>query len=157
MGDDPHPGLGDLSVSSPRRKPRQMTIGAIRALVNELRQLQQRISTATLRQQRDWRYEVVNARRDIAARVGELSAMARQWDMPGHATALNAAFIDSIGDVRRALALHQAQWPAIAIDPASADFKASVGEIRAAYDQLLVHLGNLEQAVERGNPQENST
>ena len=133
-----------------------MTIAAIRALVDELRRLQQRVSTATLRQLPEWRYEVVDARRDIAARIGELSALARQWKVPPHAAALNAAFIDSIGDVRRALALHQAQWPSVAIDTASSAFQASVGDVRAAYDQLLAHLGKLEQAVADGKRQEDS-
>ncbi len=133
-----------------------MTIAAIRTLVDELRRLQQRVSTATLRQLPEWRYEVVDARRDIAARIGDLSTLARQWKVPPHAAALNATFIDSIGDVRRALALHQAQWPSVAIDTASAEFQTSVGEIRAAYDRLLALLGELEQAVTDGKRQENS-
>lgn len=132
-----------------------MTIAAIRALVDDLRQLQQRVSTATLRQLPDWRFEVVSARRDIAARIGELSTLARQRAAPETAIAINAAFIDSIGNVRRALALHQAQWPAIAIDSTNPKFQSSVSEIRAAYDQLLALLNQLEAAAVGGKGQEN--
>lgn len=127
-----------------------MTIAAIRALVDELRILQQRVSSATQRQQPDWRFEVVSARRDIAARIGELATLARQWPVPKHAAALNSAFTECVGNVRRALALHQAKWPAIAIDSANRDFQASVSEIRTAYDQLLSLLDELEQAVKSG-------
>lgn len=127
-----------------------MSIASIRILVDELRSLQQKVSTATRNQQPDWRHQVVDARRDIAAKVGELSNATRKWTPPAHATDLYAKLGESVNIVRRSLAMHQALWPAIKIDTSLPEFQASVGELRGAYDQLIAHLDGLEQAVANG-------
>lgn len=133
-----------------------MSIAALRALVDDLRTIQQRVSAATQHKPADWRQDVVRARRDIAARIGELATLTRQWTPPAHAANTYAAFQASVSTVRRSLAMHQALWPAVAIETDRPEFQESVAELRTAYDDLLARLGALEHAVTRGANQETS-
>jgi hypothetical protein len=133
-----------------------MSVPAIRAAAEALRQLQQRASAATAARADGWRHDVVQTRREIAMAIGDLVAMTRGWTPPTEAEPAHAAFRRSVDDVRRALAMHQALWPAVSIDSAQPAFQASVGELRGAYQTLFVRLDELERATKTIGIRENS-
>jgi hypothetical protein len=124
-----------------------MSIVAIRAAAEALRELQQRASMATTAQADGWRHDVVETRREIAGAIGELAELTRGWVPPAEAEQAYAAFRKSVDEVRRALAMHQALWPAVSIDSDQSGFQASVGELRAAYQTFFARLGELERAT----------
>lgn len=75
--------------------------------------------------------ELVGLRRTIAELMGKLGALAND---PEHAHAeLKAAF----SGLRASLAEHQANWPAVAVREAAAEYRASLARIDDAIATLM--------------------
>ena len=51
----------------------------------------------------------------------------------------------------QALAMHQALWPAVSIDPQDQQFRASVAQVRTAYETLFASIEALERKVAAAN------
>jgi len=126
-----------------------MSLDEIRAAANRLRGLQEKASAAVAAQGKDWQRELVTVRREIADGIAELSAATRAWSPPDEADYELAALTERVGAVRRALAMHQASWPAVSLNPLDPNFKASVAQVREAYDDLFTWLGALEARLAR--------
>jgi hypothetical protein len=122
-----------------------MSLDEIRAAANRLRSLQQQASIAVDRRDEEWQRALVSLRRDIASGIAELSAATRKLSPQEEASRELAALDRSISALRHALAMHQASWPAILVDPRQPDFKASVARVRGAYDDLFTCLDLLER------------
>jgi len=126
-----------------------MSLDEIRIAAKRLRGLQQKASATVAAQGKDWQRELVAIRREIASGVAELSATTRRWSPPGEDAHEQADLVESVNAVRRALAMHQASWPAVSLKPLDPDFKASVAQVREAYDALFAQLDALEGRVAR--------
>ena len=126
-----------------------MSLKEIRAAANHLRGLQQKASAAVAAQNEGWQRELVAIRREIASGIAELSATARSWSPPDEAGHEQAALVKGVNAVRRTLAMHQASWPAVSLKPLDPDFKASVAQVREAYEALFTQLDALEGRMAR--------
>lgn len=124
-----------------------MSLDEMRTTANRLRGLQQQASLAVDRRDEEWQRALVSLRRDIATGIAELSAATRKLSPREEASRELAALDRSISALRRALAMHQASWPAILVDPRQPDFKASVALVRGAYDDLFACLDLLERKL----------
>ena len=118
----------------------------IRAAANRLRGLQQKASLAVDRRDEEWQRALVSLRREIASGITDLSAAVRKLSLPEASPELAALDLGTSA-LRRALAMHQASWPAVLVDPGRPDFKASVALVRGAYDDLFVCLDLLERKL----------
>ena len=119
----------------------------IRAAANRLRGLQQQASLAVDRRDEEWQRALVSLRREIASGITDLSAATRKLSPPEEARPEITALDQHVSALRRALALHQASWPAVLVDPRQPDFKASVAKVRGAYDDLFACLDLLERKL----------
>lgn len=126
-----------------------MSLKEIRAAANHLRGLQQKASAAVAAQNEGWQRELVAIRREIASGIAELSATARSWSPPDEAGHEQAALVKGVNAVRRTLAMHQALWPAVSLNPTDSDFKASVAQVREVYDALFTQLDALDGRMAR--------
>ena len=124
-----------------------MSLDEIRAAANRLRSLQRQASLAVDRRDEEWQRALVSLRRDIASGITELSAATRKLSPPVEARRELAALDQGVSALRRALAMHQASWPAVSVDPRQPDFKASVAQVRGAYDDLFAFLDLLERKL----------
>ena len=124
-----------------------MSLNEIRAAANHLRVLQQQASLEVDRRDENWQRALVSLRREIASGITDLSAATRKLSLPEKAGQDLAELDLSVGALRRALAMHQASWPAVLVDPQQPDFKASVALVRAAYDNLFACLDLLERRL----------
>ena len=128
-----------------------MSLSEIRAAANHLRGLQQKASATVAAQGEGWQRELVAIRREIASGIAELSATTRNWSPPDGAGDEQAALVKGVNAVRRTLAMHQALWPAVTLNPADPDFKASVAQVREAYDDLFTQLDTLDARMARAD------
>ena len=128
-----------------------MSLNEIRATANRLRGLQQKASATVAAQGEGWQRELVGIRREIAGGIAELSATARRWSLSDEAGHEHAALVKGVNAVRRTLAMHQALWPAVSLNPPDPDFKASVAQVREAYDALFILLDELEGRMARAD------
>lgn len=119
----------------------------IRDAANRLRGLQRQASTTVDRQDQDWQRTLVGIRRQTAAGIAELSAAARVWSAPGEADEEYSTLGRAVNKVRRTLAMHQALWPAVSIDPSDPQFRASVVQVVTAYDELFANLDAIERKL----------
>ncbi len=89
-------------------------------------------------QRGDWRRDLVVVRRRLSGVLGEigetLEAERARAPTPGL-----AEFIARFGAVRRALARHQASWPASVLDTGNPAYAASVQELWNAFGALTSH------------------
>ena len=124
-----------------------MSLNEVRAAANRLRGLQQQASLAVDRGDEEWQRALVSLRRDIATGIAELSAATRKLPPLEEVSRELAALDRGVSALRRALAMHQASWPAVSVDPRQPDFKASVAQVRGAYDDLFACLDLLERKL----------
>jgi hypothetical protein len=103
------------------------------ARLDRLNALHERIGSIALSVDADRRQELVDARRELAHCIGEISQAADAL-LP---TICDAAAITEyrqhLGAMRSSAALHQASWPAISMTADRAGYAASSGQVRDAH------------------------
>jgi hypothetical protein len=122
-------------------------LAEVRIAVDHLRALQQQASLAVDQADPDWQRILVTIRRQISEGIAQLSAAARAWTPPDNLAVDYGQFVTKVGSVRQALAMHQAVWPAVSIDPRDGGFRSSVEQVRTAYDELFATLATLEMKL----------
>ncbi len=80
--------------------------------------------------QANWRHQHIDYRRDLQAQIGTISSLAATID--GLAPDDRSALGDALSRMRTALALHQADWPAVSIRPNDLLYRQSVQRVRIA-------------------------
>jgi hypothetical protein len=111
-------------------------IQGLRAAGIELDEVGTRLQQLAKEKPEGWKKEYVGLRRllhlhmDVAAERGE--AVFRTGAAQDHAP----AFREALRKMRHALALHQANWPVIAISPDNPDYRASMFDVIRAHQDL---------------------
>jgi len=88
---------------------------------------------ATERQD-NWRFATVQSRRKLQEHIAAIAAATVGLDVGTHAADELEAFRRALAALRTQLAMHQAQWPAVAIRPDDKEYKASTAVLRQAND-----------------------
>lgn len=124
-----------------------MPLHDVRTAANRLRALQQQASSTVEAQDENWQRDLVGIRRELASGIVTLTSSVREWSPPATLDRDHEELGRCVSRVRQALAMHQALWPAVSIDPRDREFRASAGQIRAAYDDLFASLDILTRKM----------
>lgn len=76
--------------------------------------------------------ELVNLRRDLATQISAISNVAEKGFLVSADDNVVREFRNALSAMRRAVALHQANFPAVALDTQGAEYNVSVKAVREA-------------------------
>lgn len=93
---------------------------------------QSRIVTNSAGLDADWRRSLIGLRSQLQDHLVGMRTALRACEGAGADAAACSDFARALSDMRSVLALHQAQWPAVAIDTADAAYQRSTDELRRA-------------------------
>lgn len=100
----------------------------------------------------DWRLATVRLRRKLQDQIGVIAAAMGGLDASLMAAAEFETLRRALSAVRSQLAMHQAQWPVVSIEPENADYKASAAALRRSNDALAQAAAQFLQHM-KGRPQ----
>lgn len=103
-----------------------------RSAVEELETIQQQLASVAKEQGCDWRRELIDLRRKLQMQIGVVAAAIGNTPSLSRDSERGPALSEALSKMRSALALHQANWPAVSIDPASFQYAQSTATVRAA-------------------------
>ena len=104
-------------------------LAAVRDLETTLRRSRQLIDVDF----HEHRKEAIQQRREVSARLAQLSAAAGTIEDPG----VQHAFRNEFSKLRSAMALYQASWPVVSIDHDNPEYCASLEAMRSAYGRFF--------------------
>lgn len=84
----------------------------------------------------DWRLATVRLRRKLQDQIALITTAMAGLDASLTSGEEFEAFRRALSTVRTQLAMHQAQWPVVSIEPENADYKASAAALRGCNDAL---------------------
>lgn len=84
----------------------------------------------------DWRLATVRLRRKLQDQIAVIGAAMGGVDASLTAAEEFETFRRALSAVRSQLAMHQAQWPVVSIEPENPDYKASAAALRRSNDAL---------------------
>lgn len=84
-----------------------------------------------------WRQRLIDLRRQLQAEIGALGEIAGGMAGLHRDSEAGARFWDALARMRTAVALHQARWPAVAIEPGDGDYLRSVANVRSANREFM--------------------
>ncbi|MBL0923338.1 MAG: hypothetical protein IBJ12_02590 [Sphingomonadaceae bacterium] len=106
------------------------SIGTVLVLINQLEITLEKIEAISTREDEERKYELVQLRRSLAEIIGQITEASLQLFAAISDRSIEEGFRARLNDMRHAVALHQASFPASAIDQHSADYRASVMRVR---------------------------
>jgi hypothetical protein len=121
-----------------------MTVREIRSAFREMEDLFSAAAAVRSSNTIGWRREAIDVRRRLAAKLSEVSAMLSAVQPSSPATQAYEACRRALADLRDRLATHQANWPMVAIDLASNDYRASQQRVWNAFRALEKALSGIE-------------
>ena len=93
-------------------------------------QVEPALLDTTRRKDAAWKKDYIELRRQLQVRLTALASAGHRIQEANGET--GARFRDAFVALRSALALHQATWPAVAIDLSNPDYKASADRVQSA-------------------------
>ncbi len=84
----------------------------------------------------DWRLATVRLRRKLQDQIALIAAAMASLDARLTLAEEFETFRRALSAVRTQLAMHQAQWPVVSIEPENPDYKASAAALRHSNDAL---------------------
>ena len=112
---------------------------ALRLAADELARIHAEIVALSKRSDDSWRRELIALRRRLQQKIVDVSQLVETLPEGEGLRQLRAA----LSRMRSNVALHQANWPAVAIDRGDAGYKSSVSEVRAANTDFLAAVTKL--------------
>jgi len=95
----------------------------------------------------DWRLRTVRLRRKLQDQIAQIALILTHLDVAPTMAGEIESFRRALSALRAQLAMHQASWPAVSIQPDDAEYRASVASLRGANEtfakaaeQLFHHL-----------------
>ena len=110
---------------------------AFRDGVSELERIQAKMAGLSKCDEADWRRGLIDLRRQLQSQISRVATVAKDCDRLVSDQRLASQVRDALSHMRSTLALHQADWPAVAIDPESLDYRMSVESVRTANRAFL--------------------
>lgn len=115
-------------------------MGSSAALLQEIavmERIQAEIAAVTGRSDQERKHELVKLRRLLSEQIGRVSVAGEAIFGDAVAPHLTAEYRARLSAMRSAIALHQANWPAVSLDSADAGFTRSVLAARSAKDAFI--------------------
>ena len=104
---------------------------AILSAVNALEQVQADLAAISARTDERRRHDLIDLRRQLSLHIAEVGRITEPWF--GEADAeLAQTYRTKFSRMRSAAAMHQANWPAVRLDQADAEYQRSVLAVRDA-------------------------
>ena len=104
----------------------------LRGEVAKLERIHAALALLTDRTDSGRKMELVNLRRELATQISAISNVAEKGFLVSADNHVVREFRNALSAMRRAVALHQANFPAVALDDQSADYSVSVKAVREA-------------------------
>ena len=104
----------------------------LKASFGDFERTQSRIVANSTATDADWRRTLISLRTQLQENLVGMRTALRACEVAGADAAACGDFARALSDMRSVLALHQAQWPAVAIDTADAAYLRSVQDLRRA-------------------------
>ena len=105
---------------------------ALASALTELERIQGAMAGLSSSAGVDWRRDLINLRRQLQAQITELGEVAKRCDALRERVGPGQDFWDRFAKMRATVALHQARWPAVAIDQSDPGYQQSIAGVRAA-------------------------
>lgn len=105
--------------------------------IRTLEKIQSELALVSQRTDTQRKLEMVQLRRQLSLQIGVISAEADKNFLAGASEAVAREFRSLLSAMRRAVALHQANWPAVKLDDQDSDYHESVKAVREANSQFL--------------------
>ena len=80
----------------------------------------------------DWRRRLINLRRELQDSLVGMRAAVQACEADGCDAGSCREFASALSTMRSVLALHQAQWPAVSIEPSDRAYRQSTLDLRRA-------------------------
>jgi hypothetical protein len=106
----------------------------LRDAVASWKETRSELARLSTQQLDDWRLKTVRLRRALQEQIGLIGAAMNELDTATQAFDEFVTLRRALSTVRSQLAMHQAQWPAVAIQPEDRQYKASAASLRQAND-----------------------
>ena len=103
-----------------------VALDALRQAFADMQQLLQIADALQKQQPADWRRTFVGTRREMQAVLQRVITSAEQCFDAGVGEDLRSPFREASNKWRTVLALHQANWPVVSIDPSNPDYQQSL-------------------------------
>lgn len=106
-----------------------------RILVSEIQKLQKihtDLAVISERTDEQRKLELVQLRRQLAIQIGVISAQADKSFLTDADHTVALEFRSLLSAMRRGIALHQANWPAVKVDEQNPDYRQSIQQAREA-------------------------
>lgn len=105
--------------------------------IDRLRQIQAQMTSISDRTDEGRKMDLVNLRRSLAVQIGKVSDVAEQTFLSSADSEISRQFRALLSTMRRATALHQANFPAVMLDEQSAAYDLSVRSVRDANAKFM--------------------
>jgi hypothetical protein len=109
----------------------------LNTLIVKLEDILGKIEAIAHRDDEQRKYDLVNLRRTLAETIGQLSEVGRCLSTALGNRELDEGFRSRLNRMRHAVALHQSNFPATSIDGLSADYKASVRNMKITNREFI--------------------
>ena len=104
---------------------------ALEAALNRFEAVRETIARTSGEGAGDWRKTLIGLRRELQDGAGEMRTLLSDYEANGGDKQVCADFARALSAMRSAVALHQVEWPAVAIDVTDLAYRDSVGKLRA--------------------------
>lgn len=105
--------------------------------IAKLGQIQSQLVAISDRTDDQRRFDLVNLRRELALQIGIVSGAAEKSFLITASTEDARQFRTLLSEMRRAVALHQANFPAVKLDEQGAGYDMSVKSVREANSKFM--------------------
>jgi len=104
----------------------------IEEAVAALERIQTNLAGIASRSDAERRRDLIRLRRELAIQYAELNTLVEAWIEESKRPELRGQHRERFSRMRSAAAMHQANWPAVSLDPSSPEFQASAARVREA-------------------------
>lgn len=84
----------------------------------------------------DWRRKIIDLRRELQDGLVRIRTALQAVEEADGSTPASQKLAAELSAIRSAIALHQAEWPAVAIDTSNPAYRTAVRELRGATDEF---------------------
>jgi hypothetical protein len=98
----------------------------------ELERIQKTMAGLSMETGEEWKRDLIALRRRLQAQINLVGEAAERCDALRRGEGSGRSFWDGLARMRSAVALHQANWPAVAISPNDPKYQQSIANVRTA-------------------------
>ncbi|WP_257557355.1 hypothetical protein [Sphingobium sp. CFD-2] len=127
-----------------------------RQAARDLEQLHREIAELDIDDERAWKKQLIDLRRRLQTQISSVGALVSKFSEFGVDRETARSFGNRFAAMRSKIALHQADWPAVAIDQKDPLYLESLANVRRANRDFADRIEEMVTIMERalhGSPQ----